>query len=67
MPEKTLPLVGAAISVKELPAYADWLLEDQRDLEIPDAAFTPMFDGDWSHTAIGKKDGSGDGPRFHRT
>jgi sugar phosphate isomerase/epimerase len=49
MPEKTLPLVGAAISVKELPAHADWLLEDQRDLEIPDAAFTPMFDGDWSH------------------
>ena len=52
MTEKQLPLVGATISVNSLPDHIDWLLADQRDLEIPEPVFTPMFDGDWSHLKL---------------
>jgi sugar phosphate isomerase/epimerase len=47
--EKTLPVVGAALSVRQLADHIDWLIQGQRDLELQDPIFTPMFDGDWSH------------------
>ncbi|WP_315792709.1 MULTISPECIES: hypothetical protein [unclassified Bradyrhizobium] len=29
-----MPVIGAALSVKSIPAHFDWLLKQQRDLEI---------------------------------
>ena len=34
----------------ELPTYLDWILAEQRDLEMPDAADIPVLDGDWKQT-----------------
>ncbi len=31
-----LPVLGAALNINSIPAYRDWLLERQRDLEIQD-------------------------------
>ena len=45
----TLPLVGASMTAKELPVHVDWLIAHQRDLEIQDPVFTPIFDNDWRH------------------
>lgn len=42
-----LPLVGAAMRSSNLPKYADWLRESQRDLEIQDPAWYEVLDGDW--------------------
>ncbi len=44
------PVVGAAMRLHELPTYIDWILEEQRDLEMPDAADIPVLDGDWKKT-----------------
>ena len=30
----TLPVIGAALGVGDLPAYRDWLFEKDRDLEL---------------------------------
>jgi sugar phosphate isomerase/epimerase len=40
------------MSVQELPNHIDWILSEQRDLEIQDPVFTAMFDGDWSHLEV---------------
>ena len=40
--------IGAAMPVKALETYRDWLIEGQRDLEIQDFAFTETLQGDWS-------------------
>lgn len=42
-----LPLVGAAMPSSQLHNHRDWLLADQRDLEIQDPAWPNLFDGDW--------------------
>ena len=43
-----LPLkIGAALNVAELPAYRDWLIEGQRDLEIQDFCAPDTLLGDW--------------------
>ena len=42
-----IPLVGAAIHVKDLQSHLDWILADQRDLEIQDPASGDILDGDW--------------------
>jgi sugar phosphate isomerase/epimerase len=52
MTEKQLPVVGAAMAVQELPEHIDWLLAEQRDLEIQDSCLTPIYDGEWSHLEI---------------
>jgi len=44
---KTLPIVGAAMTVEWLDTYRDWLIADQRDLEIQDFANPYILDGDW--------------------
>ncbi|WP_315701170.1 MULTISPECIES: sugar phosphate isomerase/epimerase family protein [unclassified Bradyrhizobium] len=46
-----LPLLGAALSVKSIPAHRDWLLERQRDLEIQDFSRAEVLDGDWRAVA----------------
>lgn len=43
-----LPLVGAAMTADYLPHYVDWLIADQRDLEIQDFIDLDLLDsGDW--------------------
>jgi sugar phosphate isomerase/epimerase len=49
VPQTTPPVVGAALPVSQLADHVDWLIEEQRDLEIQDPVFTPIFDSDWSH------------------
>ncbi|MBV7328275.1 sugar phosphate isomerase/epimerase [Chloroflexi bacterium TSY] len=46
---KKLPFVGAAMQIKALPQHADWLIENQRDLEIQDALSPEVLDSDWRH------------------
>lgn len=42
-----LPLVGAAMPIAELPKHLAWLLEGQRDLELWDASYGDVLDGEW--------------------
>ncbi len=51
MTETGLPLVGAAMPASKLAEYRDWLIADQRDLEIQDPAWPNIFDGDWQPIA----------------
>ena len=47
-----LPLkVGAALTLADLPRYADWILSQQRDLEMQDPCAPDFLDGDWQATA----------------
>lgn len=46
-----LPVLGAALSIKSIPAHRDWLLERQRDLEIQDFFRADLLDSDWRSTA----------------
>ncbi len=39
--------IGAALMVADLPAYRDWLIADQRDLEVQDFAKPEVLLGDW--------------------
>jgi sugar phosphate isomerase/epimerase len=43
--------VGAALPSNLLAQYRDWLLEDQRDLEIQDPYDPTLLDGDWAARA----------------
>lgn len=45
------PVLGAALSIKSIPAHRDWLLEPQRDLEIQDFFRADLLDGDWRSAA----------------
>lgn len=43
-----LPLpIGAALPVRDLPTYAEWLIADQRDLEIQNFYNCNLLDEDW--------------------
>lgn len=41
-----LPILGAAMSVADIPEFADWILADQRDLEIQDPCRDGFYEGD---------------------
>jgi sugar phosphate isomerase/epimerase len=41
------PLLGAALTLKDLAAHRDWLIARQRDLEIQDFTTAEVLDGDW--------------------
>lgn len=48
----TTPIrIGAALNVADLPRYRDWLIADQRDLEIQDFFLTEVLLGDWEGRA----------------
>lgn len=47
MTEQTLPVVGAAMPVSALELHREWLITDQRDLEIQDGFSPDVLDGDW--------------------
>ena len=46
-----LPVLGAALNIKSLPAHLDWLLGRQRDLELQDFFRADALDSDWRATA----------------
>lgn len=43
---KSLPVLGAAMTSKNLDEHLDWLLAEQRDLELDDFVTTSVLDGD---------------------
>lgn len=46
---KRLPVVGASTTVKALPTHVEWLVADQRDVELQDPVYTPIYDDRWDH------------------
>ncbi len=42
-----LPILGAALAIKELDAHRDWLLEAPRDLELQSFHDAEVLNGDW--------------------
>jgi sugar phosphate isomerase/epimerase len=52
--------IGAALPVSKLAQYSDWLLADNRDLEIQDAFRHDVLDGDWRALAAQAKSVLGD-------
>ncbi|MEM6382776.1 MAG: sugar phosphate isomerase/epimerase family protein [Pseudomonadota bacterium] len=43
-----LPLsIGAALTLKDLPTFKDWLIDGDRDLEVQDFYNTELILGDW--------------------
>lgn len=51
MTSHTRPLLGAALTLKGLDTHRDWLLEQQRDLEIQDFTTAEVLEGDWQPLA----------------
>lgn len=49
----SIPTVGAALEIAHLPEKIDWLVSDQRDLEIQDPVHPAFLDGDW-RSAVAK-------------
>lgn len=43
----SLPVVGAALTIEDLPAHADWLREAPRDLELQSFVDAEVLNGDW--------------------
>ena len=43
--------IGAALDVADLPGFRDWLIAEQRDLEIQDFHATEVLRGDWEGLA----------------
>lgn len=46
-----LPRLGAAMSVAELEIHRDWIIDEQRDLELQDFTTADALNGDWSPIA----------------
>ena len=46
MTNTSLPVLGAALPISGLAEYRDWLIADQRDIEIQDACLEGTFDQD---------------------
>lgn len=51
MPAHMKPILGAALSLESLPAHREWLLAQQRDLELQDFFRADVLDGDWRDVA----------------
>lgn len=47
--------IGAALNVSDLPTYRDWLIAEQRDLEMQDFHHTNVLLGDWQSLAQAAK------------
>jgi sugar phosphate isomerase/epimerase len=47
IPNKKLPIVGAAMPIEALELHQHWILEQHRDLEIQDGFRSDVLDGDW--------------------
>ena len=51
MPAYAKPVLGAALSINSLPAYREWLVSRQRDLELQDFFRAEALEGDWRGVA----------------
>jgi len=49
--ERALPTIGAALRLAELEDFMDWLVADQRDLEIQDPCYPDVLDMEWQPMA----------------
>ena len=47
MPQTELPVLGACLPIAALPAHLDWLLSEQRDLELQSFTEAAVLNGDW--------------------
>jgi sugar phosphate isomerase/epimerase len=47
----SVPILGAALTVADLPTHAKWLREFPRDLEIQDFCQSELLDADWQSIA----------------
>lgn len=56
MPNSDLPVVGACLPVAALPAHLDWLLSEQRDLELQSFHDAEVLNGDWRSIAAQARD-----------
>lgn len=56
IPNDPRPLLGAAMPVAALETYRDWIVGDQRDLEIQDFCFAELLEGDWRPVAAKAKE-----------
>ena len=56
MTETTKPLIGACLPVHALRPHLDWLLAEQRDLEIQSFHDSRVLNGDWRSVAAEAKD-----------
>ena len=43
----SLPVLGAAMPLDTLETHRDWLIADQRDLELQDFITAEVLNGDW--------------------
>lgn len=51
MTTRERPVLGAALRTEDLPDFADWLKADGRAVELQDAIFAEVLDGDWKEVA----------------
>lgn len=57
MTDTALPVLGACLPIDALPAYRDWILADQRDVELQDFCFPEVLSGtDWKERALRAKE-----------
>lgn len=57
MSDTALPLLGACLPIDAIPTYRDWILADQRDVELQDFCFPDVLSGtEWKDRAARAKD-----------
>lgn len=57
MSDTALPVLGACLPIDAIPAYRDWIMSDQRDIELQDFCFPDVLSGtDWKDRAARAKD-----------
>lgn len=57
MPPSHLPVLGACMPIDSLVEYRDWILADQRDVELQDFCFPSVLSGDdWKDRAARARD-----------
>lgn len=49
--EAALPLLGVCLPNDDIEAQLDWIVQDQRDLEVQDFFSAEVLDGDWQAVA----------------
>jgi sugar phosphate isomerase/epimerase len=55
-PKASLPTIGTALYLPQLPSFLDWLAEGQRDLELQDPCLPHYLDHDWRAEAEAGRD-----------
>lgn len=55
MKKPKTPVLGASLKVSELAEYWDWLVEEQRDLEITDGSWPGDFEDGWDWRPLARE------------